>query len=476
MRLEPTEQTIKKLFALSGNKCAFPECSVPMVDKKGTLLGQICHIEAASKGGERFNSSQTDEERRSFDNLLLLCPTHHVVTNNVSVYTAADMHKIKRKHEAQAKEYAFEIPKDLLKDVMAKLQTGQANTIYGDNATQAITKTGDVHVHNNYGLTREEAINLFFDLYNNNNVKLVAIAAATAKENVEKFAKEFFSKAEEKHLVDDISKFSSPDIQVMMNQAINCASRKDSEVLRKNLAALLVGRIKHDSDELKTIIYDEAIATVGKLTNNQVKILTIVFLLLHTSNPGIVNWATFNSYINEYVAPFLDFKNTKTDFKHLVYAGCASLSSLGEKDLGGILLSVYPFLFAKMVPQEEIDSLDLAGAKSSLFEFLEKDGKGFYVPKMTVTIEKLEENLIKNAGVKPEVSRKIVEVYNKNLKNTGEVIKDLQDNTDMGSKLAYIINDRNIRRLTLTSVGIVIAVSNYEQVTGSVLDIDNWMD
>lgn len=72
-RKEPTLQTLKKLFALSGNRCAFPQCEFPIVDSKGNILGQICHIEAAEKNGPRYNPKQTDEERRSFDNLLLLC-------------------------------------------------------------------------------------------------------------------------------------------------------------------------------------------------------------------------------------------------------------------------------------------------------------------------------------------------------------------------------------------------------------------
>ena len=33
--------------------------------------------------GERFNAEQSDEERRSYDNLLLLCYQHHIETDDV---------------------------------------------------------------------------------------------------------------------------------------------------------------------------------------------------------------------------------------------------------------------------------------------------------------------------------------------------------------------------------------------------------
>lgn len=50
----PSEQTIKKLFALSGNLCAFPGCSSPIVEAAGAITGEICHIHAQRKGGPRM--------------------------------------------------------------------------------------------------------------------------------------------------------------------------------------------------------------------------------------------------------------------------------------------------------------------------------------------------------------------------------------------------------------------------------------
>ena len=99
-RLDPTIKTVKKLFALSGNICAFPSCQTKMVDENGNVLGQICHIEAAETNGERYNTNQNDEERRSFDNLILLCANDHVVTNDVTTYTVPVLQKMKKDHES----------------------------------------------------------------------------------------------------------------------------------------------------------------------------------------------------------------------------------------------------------------------------------------------------------------------------------------------------------------------------------------
>ena len=94
-RLPVTKPTLKKLFALSGNQCAFADCTQSVVNKHGDLIAEMCHIEAANEGAQRYNPDQPDEDRRSFENLLILCPTHHATTDNVEVYPVERMRQMK---------------------------------------------------------------------------------------------------------------------------------------------------------------------------------------------------------------------------------------------------------------------------------------------------------------------------------------------------------------------------------------------
>ncbi|EKE03034.1 MAG: hypothetical protein ACD_20C00287G0017 [uncultured bacterium] len=64
-RKAPTTDILRALFARSGNQCAFPSCNHHLINHKNQFVGQICHIEAANVGGERYNPSQNDEQRRS---------------------------------------------------------------------------------------------------------------------------------------------------------------------------------------------------------------------------------------------------------------------------------------------------------------------------------------------------------------------------------------------------------------------------
>ena len=94
-----TEQTLKKLFGLSGNICAYPSCNNTLVNSKNALDSNICHIEAANKGGERYNENMTDVERADYENLILLCRQCHDKTNDVKVYSVEVLKEMKRNHE-----------------------------------------------------------------------------------------------------------------------------------------------------------------------------------------------------------------------------------------------------------------------------------------------------------------------------------------------------------------------------------------
>lgn len=101
-RLSPRVKVRQRLYALSGNNCALPECTSKLVDDYGNLIGQICHIEAAAPGGERYNPFSDDEARRDFSNLMVLCYGCHKKTNDIVQYPVSRLREIKAAHEQWA--------------------------------------------------------------------------------------------------------------------------------------------------------------------------------------------------------------------------------------------------------------------------------------------------------------------------------------------------------------------------------------
>ena len=81
------------LWAHSGGLCGFPECRVICVlqandNDPSATIGQIAHIEANSDSGPRANPNLPHQDRNLYENLILLCPTHHVLVDaQASTYT-----------------------------------------------------------------------------------------------------------------------------------------------------------------------------------------------------------------------------------------------------------------------------------------------------------------------------------------------------------------------------------------------------
>ncbi len=96
----PSRKTLNKLYALSRNQCAFKNCDAPIIEGADTITGILCHIKARSPGGPRYDATQTDEQRHSDANLLLLCAKHaKIVDTEPERYTVAKLQEMKRLHE-----------------------------------------------------------------------------------------------------------------------------------------------------------------------------------------------------------------------------------------------------------------------------------------------------------------------------------------------------------------------------------------
>lgn len=97
--------TIKRLFARSLNRCAFPGCNSMIVDDESdAMIGEICHIEGVGKRALRHNKALTREQRDAYDNLILLCSNHHtVIDHDAKTYTVEALRRMKADHESMGR-------------------------------------------------------------------------------------------------------------------------------------------------------------------------------------------------------------------------------------------------------------------------------------------------------------------------------------------------------------------------------------
>jgi hypothetical protein len=148
--IAPNPKVVKRLFALSGNRCAFPKCISPIV-QADVVVGEICHIKAASPGGPRYDPAQSPEERHGYDNLVLLCANHHkVVDDDTDAYTVTRLLKLKLGHEQNVSA----TPENQLAEGVRLLID---QSITATNQSGGITAhTVNVHVHGGSGIADDK--------------------------------------------------------------------------------------------------------------------------------------------------------------------------------------------------------------------------------------------------------------------------------------------------------------------------------
>lgn len=154
----PTLVGVKRLFARSGNRCAFPDCGVPIVEDSGTVTGEICHIKAGSPGGPRYDPAQSEEERHDASNLILLCGRHHTLVDaEPDDYTVQKLTAFKRSHERSG---VVEITPSSAK-AAAALLANYMNVVIHSNAGQiAIQSPGAIQANTINLRTRKAKVTL----------------------------------------------------------------------------------------------------------------------------------------------------------------------------------------------------------------------------------------------------------------------------------------------------------------------------
>ena len=105
-RKSPTAATTNLLWALAGGHCELCGSDVTrtLLTRKRTKYGQVAHIEAYSPKGARYNDAQSEEERNSISNLMLLCSDcHKLIDENPSDFGVEFLRERKRLFEESVK-------------------------------------------------------------------------------------------------------------------------------------------------------------------------------------------------------------------------------------------------------------------------------------------------------------------------------------------------------------------------------------
>ena len=105
-------KSIKLLWANAGGRCSFTDCGMRLTVEQAAssapyILGEMAHIKGENEGSNRYDSSQTDKQRDSYENLILLCPNHHTLIDkieNKNFHTVDILLNMKLNHELKIED------------------------------------------------------------------------------------------------------------------------------------------------------------------------------------------------------------------------------------------------------------------------------------------------------------------------------------------------------------------------------------
>lgn len=202
-----------------------------------------------------------------------------------------------------------------------------------ENST-AIQAGGDVNLTQNNGLRLSEVKELCLLFLRDNFPALRDEAVREAQRNVEVFATKLESELAGKIASIALEKFRDPDVQAMINDAVQASARKGAKANPNLLVNLISERVSISNSEFIEVVLSEAVLVVSKLTEEQIAYLSFVHFMTSCSIGGTNHVSQIEPYYK------LAFKNISKGFnlsesqkKYMQYTGTCSFASMMHVDI-----------------------------------------------------------------------------------------------------------------------------------------------
>lgn len=208
------------------------------------------------------------------------------------------------------------------------------------NGSLAVQVKGDFTI--NHGLQLTEVKELCILFLQQNFPKLRDEAIEAARRNVESYIPVLEASIAKQALNIDARKVSDPDIQASINESVQATARKGEKANFAMLAELVSTRMRSDTSPILSVVAEEAIRLVSRLTSAQISYLALCFFLNRTQHSG----ATIEDLeaIAARVMPIVKygFNISDSNLRHTEYVGATSVMNMVESNYYGVLLQRYP--------------------------------------------------------------------------------------------------------------------------------------
>lgn len=243
----------------------------------------------------------------------------------------------------------------------------------------AIQAGGNVTIQNKGFSPAEikEIADLCFLLLRNNFQALREDAIKAAEINVRKFAVDLESKILEKSNKLVLEKFTDPDVQAMINDAVQAAARKGEKSNPSILVDLIVERASEAANDFKDIVLSEAVIVVPKLTNAQIAYLSFIHYMVQANINGIKHISQLEPYSQLALALVSQgFNLSNSQKRHIRYASTCSIASMMKVNIyDGWMKTLYKSLGYTDINLFKDDIAKFSPSSKVLLEVFDKDSK-----------------------------------------------------------------------------------------------------
>lgn len=340
----------------------------------------------------------------------------------------------------------------------------------GDDCTN-LQAGKDINVYN--GISYNDARQIALDVFNANFMKLIGIAKDVAEDRANKITQSFLEKLMKENPA-GLAAAKDPDFQDSLFTVQKEYAKCGNSDMGNILVDLLVNRSKEPERNLKQIVLNEAIRTIAKLTENQIAILSVIFILKYTVNQGINNLNSLGEYLDKHILPQMKLiTDSRTAYEHLEYAGCGTVQ-IGSVALSQVWEASYMGLFFKGFRLEDIDKDRLSQETQSKYVMqCLNDTSKYQVNAMS--LDSLNKRLVAESVSENEANY-IRELFGYNKMTPEEMKKKIIELRPYMVDFYEIWEKSSMKSFQLTSVGIAIGHANLRKNLGNFADLSIWIN
>ena len=374
----------------------------------------------------------------------------------------AAVKKVKRKQKAKNQGVNISSDKDINSENILTQTAGENS--------KNLNVMGDYHE----GLSYKDARQVALDVFKANSSVYTEIAKKTIDERVVNITDDIFTMIYSE-LPDTVEKLVEPAVQDNLLKIQKEYAKNDDPALKERLIALLKNRLKADEKDMETIVLDEALEIVPKLTGIQLNILSLNLTVLRILHHEVTNRDTFFHMLTSKILLFYSNHMSKTmEYAHLQYLGCTGILSEGStyKPIEEIFRNRYAGLFSRGFSREEF--YEYMGIEIQEFQQLITTCQ---IDKEKYQFNAMNENVLKYSiaqSGKQEYEEKLLQYYKEHIMEVKEIKDDISSHVQGFEELAdFWKKTSEFKSMNLTSVGIEIGLLNYNLQTGSKIQ---WKD